>query len=183
MLARSCRPRRRVRPLHLVPLAAAIAMTVLLPACGSEEPAAPEPSPASEAVQANPPAAPSPANVSPEDRVDDAALEAPVRAKAEELNAVRPENVLHLPIGSEVVVLTRGRNSGGLYGSGPYTLDSDCRKAGIHAGLLKEGELGLLRLRVFKHDAEHPSVPAHGVHPNAWGPYHASYTLERVPRD
>jgi hypothetical protein len=118
---------------------------------------------------------------SPEDQVIDAATEAPIRARAAELNAIRPLELTRRKIGEEVVVLVRGRlNDGGVYGSGPYTLDSTIRRTAIHAGVLKDGELGLVRVKIFEHPGDHPSVERNGVRPNKWGKYHASYSVEPI---
>lgn len=121
---------------------------------------------------------PAPAHVWPEDEVRDAAAESPVRARAAELQAIRPEAVNALKAGDIVFVLVRGNpRAGTVYGSGPYTLDSRLRTAAVHAGLLAEGELGVLKLEVITSDDEHPSIERNGVRPNRWGRYAASYVL------
>lgn len=121
------------------------------------------------------------APVLPEDQIIDAALEAPIRARAAEQKAVRPGDLPKYAVGQSVLVLVRGRiNDGGIYGSGPYTLDSSIRRAAIHAGLLKDGELALLAATIVKHPGDHTSEERNGVRPNKWGKYHASYLIEKV---
>lgn len=182
---------------HLACTVLLIAVTTFFAACAEEAPApaqpaaptaapaaAPESTPTPAPAEAKPAAAPAPAPASPEDEVLDTEREAPIRKKAEELQAIRPKDLLQRKVGDEVVVLVRGAaggyGAGAVYGSGPYTLDSSIRTTSIHAGLLQDKELGLLRVKVFAHDGEHPSVEQHGIRPNAWGKYHASYTMEKV---
>lgn len=120
----------------------------------------------------------------PEDQVLDADREAPVRKLADELKAIRPEAAHGIKVGEEAVVLVRGRaqgaGSGALYGSGPYTHDSSFRTSAVHAGLLGHDELGLVRVRMIKHNGNHESELRNGIRPHPWGEYHASYTLEKI---
>jgi hypothetical protein len=117
----------------------------------------------------------------PEDVIMDAAREAPVRARAKELNAVPVRDTKNRKAGDELVVLVRGdKNAGGIYGGGPYTADSAIRKAVVHAGAAAQGELVLVWAKYFQNDQPHPSVPANDVKPNAWGKYHLSYTVEKI---
>jgi len=140
------------------------------------------PASAAPAQSATPSAATLPARSTPEDLDVNPARDPRVRARARELNAIDVAEMRNLKVGDEVVVLVRADRGGGtIYGSGPYTLDSQIRKAVIHAGALKDRELGIVRVKVIRHDAEHPSVPANGIVPTAWGKYHQSYTIEPIP--
>ncbi len=97
------------------------------------------------------------------------------------MNAIAVAEMKNLKVGDEVIVLVRGDKGGGtIYGSGPYTLDSQIRKAVVHNGALADRELGLVRVKVIKHEGEHPRVPANGIVPTKWVPYHTSYTIEKV---
>lgn len=117
----------------------------------------------------------------PEDLDIDAERDPKIRAKAKELNAIAVAEMKNLKAGDEVIVLVRGDRGGGtIYGSGPYTLDSSIRKAVVHNGAAKDRELVLVRVKVIEHEGEHPSTPANGIVPTKWGPYHTSYTLEKV---
>jgi len=160
-------------------------MVLVFAACGRDESPQPAPPAAAPKVEAPPGTPPIPttipANVYPEDLTVDAEREPGVRAKAKELNAVTPQDMKNLKIGDEVVILVRGDRGGGtIYGSGPYTLDSSLRKAVVHAGAVGDKQLGIVRVKVMKHEGEHPSVPANGITPTKWGAYHTSYTLEAI---
>ena len=122
-----------------------------------------------------------PARKFPEDLTVDAERDPRVRERAKELNAIPVTGMKDLKIGDEVVVLVRGDRGGGtIYGSGPYTIDSQIRKAVVHNGALAHRELGVVRVKVIKHDGEHASVPQNGITPTKYGKYHTSYTIERV---
>ena len=63
----------------------------------------------------------------------------------------------------------------------PFAAGCDTEEPDPSAGTtLADRELGLVRVKVIKHEGEHPSVPANGIVPTKWGPYHTSYTIERV---
>ncbi len=132
---------------------------------------------------ATPPAAPIeiPERLTPEDIDIDPARDPQMREKAKSLNAISIAEMKNLKAGANVVVLVRADKGGGtIYGSGPYTADSALRKAVVHAGLLKDRELGIVRLKYLVHEEEHPGTPAHGITPTAWGKYHLSYTVEAI---
>ena len=117
----------------------------------------------------------------PEDLTIDPERDPRVRERAKQLNALPVTAMKGLKPGDEVLILVRADKGGGtIYGSGPYTIDSALRKAVLHAGALKDRELGIVRVKVLKPDGDHPSVPANGITPTAYGKYHTSYTLERV---
>lgn len=166
-----------------IPLLATLVLIIVPFAAGCDSE---EPEPASGASSAGtgastPPPATLPARNFPEDLTVDAERDPMIRERAAEMNAIAVAEMKNLKVGDEVIVLVRGDKGGGtIYGSGPYTLDSAIRKAVVHNGALADRELGLVRVKVIKHEGEHPSVPANGIVPTKWGPYHTSYTIEKV---
>jgi hypothetical protein len=123
-----------------------------------------------------------PARQFPEDLTIDAERDPRVRDRARALNAIPVTGMKGLKVSDEAtIVLVRGDRGGGtIYGSGPYTIDSQIRKAVVHNGALAHRELGVVRVKVIKHDGEHASVPQNGITPTKYGKYHTSYTIERV---
>ena len=154
------------------------------PAQPTAPPTATATAPATLPMESQPPSTAEPrAAASPEDKTVDAEREPRVRARAKELGARAMDrvNMKELKPGDEVILLARGYAGGGsVYGGGPYTLDSSVRAAAVHAGVLKHDELGLVRVKVIKHEGDHPATPANGVRATPWGKYHTSYTLEKV---
>ena len=172
-----------MRLIHLLAILALLASA----GCDRDEPAEAESAtartgPSAESSGgATPPPGTQPARVFPEDLTVDAQRDPRIRDAAQQMNAISVADMKALKVGDEVIVLVRGDKGGGtIYGSGPYTLDSAIRKAVVHHGALADRELGLVRVKVIKHDGEHPSFPANGVTPTRWGPYHTSYTIEKV---
>ena len=163
-------------------VACGLIVSGLLCGCDSDEP---EPQtvsgPVADAASSPPLPATLPARNFPEDLTVDAERDPHIRERAKELGAIAVAEMKNLKVGDEVIVLVRGDKGGGtIYGSGPYTLDSQIRKAVVHNGALADRELGLVRVKVIKHEGDHPSVPANGIAPTAWGPYHTSYMIEEV---
>ena len=141
----------------------------------------PAPAPATAPTSVPPPEQPAAERKFPEDLVVDPVRDPLVHAKAKELGALPVTGMKDLKVGDEVVVIVRADRGGGtIYGSGPYTIDSQIRKAVIHNGALQHGELGLVRVKVVKFDGEHASVPQNGITPTKYGKYHTSYTIEKI---
>lgn len=175
---------------NLTCLAAAMSI-ISLAGCDRGDPppkTAPPPAPAAvqpaplEAASAKPPSTePTADRKFPEDLTIDPERDPRVREKAKELKAIPVTGMKDLKVGDEVVVLVRADKGGGtIYGSGPYTIDSQIRKAVIHAGALEHQQLGLVRVKVIKFDGEHASEPLNGITPTRYGKYHTSYTIEKV---
>lgn len=169
-------------------LSCALMFVTLIAGCDRNDPVAqapPAPAPASAPAPALAPTPPPPEALpvrnTPEDLTVDAERDPRVRERAKEMNAIAVDEMRNLDPDTEVAVLVRGDRGGGtIYGSGPYTLDSQIRKAVVHNGALKDRELGLVRVKVIKHDGDHPSVPKNGIVPTKWGKYHTSYTIEKI---
>lgn len=75
-----------------------------------------------------------------------------------------------------------GANSGGsIWGSNPYTADSDICIAAIHAGVIG-AEGGTLVLRRRPGQSDYPGSTAHGITSSDWGSYDESIYLAAVAR-
>jgi hypothetical protein len=69
---------------------------------------------------------------------------------------------------------------GTVYGTGPYTDDSWIASAAVHAGLLKPGETGVIRVVVERGLDAYPSSNRNGVTTASYGSWHGSIRLERT---
>jgi len=132
-----------------------------------------------------PPSTPAPASSS--DHVkspvpDAEQAPAELQARAEKLKAIPWSELSKLEVGEEAIVLIQGqtKNVGAVYGTGPYTADSFPPAAVVHAGLLKDGEWGLIRFKIIKYDGDHGGSEQNGINASKWGKYHRSYTVEIV---
>ena len=113
--------------------------------------------------------------------VPSAEAPADLKAKAAALNAVPWAELSKMEVGDEAVFLIQGTKGGAaVYGSGPYTIDSHPPAAAVHAGVLKDGEWGLVRVVVVKHDGNHVGTERNGVKTRDWGSLDRSYTITRV---
>ncbi len=85
-------------------------------------------------------------------------------------------------IDEAICACTPGEGGGGsVWGSNPYTADSDICTAAIHAGVIGT-DGGKLVLRRAPGQAEYGGSEAHGVTTGSWGSYDESIAIAAVPR-
>ena len=84
--------------------------------------------------------------------------------------------------GSSFVVQVVGAATGLVWGTGSYTDDSSIAAAAVHAGLLKPGELGFLRVTVGPGRESYAASERNGIRSQAYGPFEGSFRLERVTK-
>jgi hypothetical protein len=65
----------------------------------------------------------------------------------------------------------KGDTSGSVWGSGPYSIDSDLATAAVHAGILKAGQEGTVTVKVVKSPASFHGSEANGVTTKDFGPW------------
>jgi hypothetical protein len=73
-----------------------------------------------------------------------------------------------------------GSADGSVYGTDLYTTDSTLATAAVHAGLLRNGESGVVKVTIEPGAASYTSTTRNGVTSYDWGQYHASYKISRV---
>jgi hypothetical protein len=76
-----------------------------------------------------------------------------------------------------VGVQVTGVGSGSVWGSGPYTTDSTLGAAAVHAGVLKEGETAVIKLRVKADAGGYTGSTKNGVTTSNWGPYQGCFEV------
>ena len=84
--------------------------------------------------------------------------------------------------GSSFIVQVVGAGSGSVWGTGAYTDDSSIAAAAVHAGLLKPGELGFVRVTVGPGRDSYVASDRNGITSQAYGPFDGSFRLERVAK-
>lgn len=84
--------------------------------------------------------------------------------------------------GSTFIVQVVGGASGSVWGTGDYTDDSSIAAAAVHAGLLKPGELGFVRVTTGPGRESYAASERNGVKSQAYGKFDGSYRLERVAK-
>lgn len=89
--------------------------------------------------------------------------------------------VLHLTeadIGKTMIFEVRGSTQGSVWGSEVYTADSHLGTAAVHAGVLKPGQKGLVRVRVLGGQQKYMGSTLRGVTTQPYGPWPVSFTIE-----
>jgi|GEM_PF-2602251 len=71
-----------------------------------------------------------------------------------------------------------GNTNGGVWGTEFYTYDSTLAAACVHAGVLKHGQRGIVKVTMIRSPNAHTGSTLNGVRSSDWGVYPASYTLE-----
>lgn len=80
-------------------------------------------------------------------------------------------------VGESFVYSVTGRTSAPVYGTGTYTADSDLASVAVHAGLLKDGEKGIVTVTIVETPNQFTGSNANGVTSSSWQAYPAAYTV------
>jgi len=120
-------------------------------------------------------------------KLDEAlAIRARVRQLRGDLLGVRtdPGNLTEFnvaDIGRVMLFEVTGRTEGSVWGTDVYTTDSRLAVAAVHAGILREGERGLVRVTLLDGDGVvYDGSPRHGVQTYDYANYPVAYRVERV---
>jgi hypothetical protein len=73
--------------------------------------------------------------------------------------------------GKKLAFTVTGRADGSLWGSGVYTLDSTLATAAVHAGVLKAGETGVVKVEILVPPPAFAGTMQNGVTSNPWNAY------------
>jgi len=85
-------------------------------------------------------------------------------------------------VGKTVGVRVTGAITGAVWGSGPYTSDSNLGMAAVHAGVLKVGETGVVRIKFVPSPPAYQGTTANGVTTSNYGSFGSgSYVVVREP--
>ncbi len=79
-----------------------------------------------------------------------------------------------------LTVSVTGAIDGTVWGSGPYTDDSDLSTVAVHAGILKVGETATILVRLLPGAASYQASTQNGVTTYPYSSFGGSYTVERV---
>lgn len=92
------------------------------------------------------------------------------------------ETLRNAKAGTSIVIELTARNQGFVWGgeNGQYTTDSDPFTAALHAGILKDGERGKVRITVTNGQDNYPSIKRNGVESRRWSHWPTSWQFDRV---
>lgn len=100
----------------------------------------------------------------------------------EDASRIVPLSTLRGRAGVTFVVQVVGAAGGSVWGSGAYTDDSSIAAAAVHAGLLKPGELGFVRVTLEAGRDSYDASERNGVKTQPFGKFDGSFRLARVTR-
>lgn len=108
-----------------------------------------------------------------------------LRDKIFALNGIVPYKQWQAPterdIGRVYQVELEGITQGPIWGTGPYTADSNPAVAAVHAGLVKVGERVTVEIEVLPGRDSFESSVSHGVESTAYGKWPAAYRIRKLP--
>ena len=73
-----------------------------------------------------------------------------------------------------------GTTDGEVWGSGVYTDDSRLAAAAVHAGVLKKGETGIVKVTILAGQASYDSTTENDVTSSGYGEWEGSYKVEAL---
>ncbi len=83
------------------------------------------------------------------------------------------------PIGQKMVFRVTGSRGGSVWGTDIYTSDSTLATVAVHAGVLKEGETGLVQVEMVPGQDAYEGTSRNGVVTSSYGNYPASYRVRK----
>lgn len=82
-------------------------------------------------------------------------------------------------IGESFNFTVTGQLGGSVWGTGTYTTDSSLATAAVHAGVLANGETGVVRVTIVQPPSQFTSSTANGVTSGPWAAFPAAYTVSK----
>jgi hypothetical protein len=83
-------------------------------------------------------------------------------------------------VGKTYVFEVTGRTDATIWGSGVYTDDSPLATVAVHAGALKVGQKGLVRVTILPAEMSYEGSTSNGVTSNPYGDFGGSYRVDAV---
>lgn len=87
------------------------------------------------------------------------------------------ERLSGVAVGSTISVFVVGGTNGPVWGSGPYTGDSDIGTAAVHAGLLGSNESGVIKVQLVAGQSSYSGSTRNSVTTSDWGSYDLGFIL------
>lgn len=99
-------------------------------------------------------------------------------------NMARPTSIASFRgrTGESITIPVVGAASGSVWGSDIYTDDSSLAAAAVHAGLLRVGEFGFVRVSMLPGEAAYLGMLRNGVTSQNYGSFQGSFRLTAAPR-
>ena len=75
--------------------------------------------------------------------------------------------------------VTGNKNAGGVWGTDVYTDDSSLAAAAVHAGVLADGQTGVVKVTILPGQGGYRGTCRDGVESGNWGGWVGSYRIDR----
>jgi hypothetical protein len=85
--------------------------------------------------------------------------------------------------GTVLAIRVTGNAGGSVWGSDVYTCDSTLATAAVHAGMLKAGQTGVVRVKIVPSPMAYQGSTRHGVSSSSYGAFAAAYEFVRRSGD
>jgi hypothetical protein len=85
-------------------------------------------------------------------------------------------------MGKSFLFEVTGANNGSVWGTDAYTTDSALATAAVHAGILKVGEKGTVKVTLLAGQPAYQGSTRNGVTTHNWNAYGSSYSVEKGRR-
>jgi hypothetical protein len=83
-------------------------------------------------------------------------------------------------IGKSILVVEARGREGNCWGTDVYTDDSDVEAAAVHAGVLRVGEQGPIKITILEGRENYPGTTRNGVTSLPFGPFPGSFRVEKA---
>ncbi len=80
--------------------------------------------------------------------------------------------------GKTLLFEVTGSDTGSVYGTDVYTDDSTLAAAAVHAGVLKAGQKGVVKVTMLPGQDDYPASTRHGITSTPWGKWDSSFRVE-----
>jgi hypothetical protein len=85
-------------------------------------------------------------------------------------------------VGQSFLFEVTGTTNGAVWGSGIYTDDSTLAAAAVHAGILRNGQKGVVKVTMLAGQAAYQGSVQNGVTSANWNNWNSSYRIEAPPK-
>jgi hypothetical protein len=85
-------------------------------------------------------------------------------------------------VGQSFLFEVTGNTTGAVWGTGVYTDDSTLATAAVHAGILANGQKGIVKVTILAGQANYPSSTQNGVTSGNWANWGGSFRVEAAPK-
>jgi hypothetical protein len=106
-----------------------------------------------------------------------------IREKIKEIKGILPDpgqlRIQVTDIGKVFHFEVVGNPQGAVWGTEVYTSDSRLAAVAVHAGLLRPGQKGIVKVRVIPGQKSYKGSTANGVTSRGWGKWTVSFTVEK----